>query len=609
MPLTTEKKESVPAAAKAGKTWLWSLLTIAGALVILAGSVLAYVLNVNKNIYPNVYTDGIKLGGLSVEQATLVAANHVRDKLSGFSVDLVAPDVTHPVTAQDINTQYDAGSTAQFAYDVGRTGSFPQRIRDVWNAYFSRVDIPLTPQMDVDKDELERVVSVVAEQTDIPVIQYSYTINEKDIVIRNAKAGRSVDRTAVMDTLLSRFENLENGDVFVEPVEVIPDVLDVEALYDTVFKEPKDAYLDIESQRDAKIIAHQTGVRFDAEKLKQDLNTDTPEIIVPLIFTEPQITQQLLRDNLFKDPLATFTTYLTASNVPRTSNIRLAAGMINGIILAPGDVFSFNETVGQRTSSRGFQEAGAYVNGRLVPELGGGICQMSTTAYNAALFANLKIVERSNHSMTVAYVPLGQDAMVNWGTSDLKLENNRNYPIQILAEQKGGSVSVTIMGTKEDDYKVSIERATLSTTNYTKIERVNPALPAGTSKTVQDGHTGHVVDTYRVIKDADDKLVSREFEAKSRYNKTDLIIEYGQGTVISDPSPSPSPLPNPTPEVGVSPSPIPSPTPSTEPSPESTPAPTPAPTPTPTPEATPTPAPEVTPTATPEPTPYPLPVP
>lgn len=599
MPLTTEKKESAPAAAKAGKTWLWSLLTIVGALVILAGSVLAYVLNVNKNIYPNVYTDGIKLGGLSVEQATLVASNHVRDKLSGFSVDLVAPDVTHPVTTQDINAQYDAGTTAQFAYDVGRTGSFSQRIRDVWNAYFSRVDIPLTPQMGVDRDELEKVISVVAEQTDIPVIQYSYTINERDIVIKNAKAGRSVDRNTVMDTLLSRFEALENGDVFVEPVEVMPDPLDVDALYNTVFKEPKNAYLDIESQRDAKIIAHQTGVRFDAEKLKEDLKTDAPEITVPLIFTEPQITQQLLKDNLFKDQLSTFTTYLTASNVPRTSNIRLAAGIINGVILAPGDVFSFNETVGQRTSSRGFQEAGAYVNGRLVPELGGGICQMSTTAYNAALFANLKIVERMNHSMTVAYVPLGQDAMVNWGTSDLKLENNRNYPIQIIAEQKGGSVSVTIMGTKEDDYKVSIERTTLSTTNFTKVERVNPALPAGTSKTVQDGHTGHVVDTYRVIKDADDNLVSREFEAKSRYKKTDLVIEYGQGAVITEPSPSPSPSPSPEPDGGVSPSP--SPTPIPTPTPSTTPEPTPTPTPAPTPE--------VTPAVTPEPTPYPLPIP
>jgi len=576
MPLTTEKRENT-AAAKKSKTWLWSLLTIAGALVLLVGSALAYVLTVNKNIYPNVYTDGIKLGGLSVEQAASVTADHVRAKTSGFAVTLIAPDVSLTVTAEDINAQYDAGATAQNAYNIGRTGSIFVRARDIWKAYFSRVDIPLTPNLGVSKHELTEIAADIAAQTDVPVSQYSYTIGETSIIIKNAESGFKVDQSAVIDTLISHFEMLNNADVVIEPLEIKPDAFDVEALQRIVYKDPWNAYLDVESQREAKIIAHQVGVSFDADRLRDELaNSDRAEIIVPLILTQPEITQQMLQESLFRDQLATFTTYLTASNLPRTSNIRLAATHINGLILVPGDVFSFNETVGQRTAARGFQEAGAYVRGRLVPELGGGICQLSTTVYNAALFSNLKIVERSNHSMTVGYVPLGQDAMVSWGTSDIRFENDRNYPIQILSEQKGGSVTVIIMGTKEDDNKVSIERQTLSTTPFSRVEQLNPDLPAGTSRTIQEGHIGYVVDTYRVIKDANGNVISRTFEAKSRYNRTDMLVEVGPGVVTPDPTPTPTPTPEP-PDEGT------------------TPTPSPSPNPTPTPESTPTPDPEETP--------------
>ena len=584
MPLTTDRKVSAAKAKKNSRTWLWSLLVITGAVILLAGSALAYVLTVNKNIFPNVYADGIRLGGLSAEQAAAVTAERVRERLSGFAVLLTAPDISRTITASEINAQYDAGTTAQNAYNVGRTGSLPARARDIWNAYFSRVDIPLTPNMGVGRQELAEIVGEVAAQIDVPVLQYSYIIGETSIIIRNARSGFSLDQAAVAEELVSRFETLENTGVTAEPAELKPDPFDIETLQRAVCKDPRNAYLDVESQREARIIAHQEGVGFDAELLRRELeNTVKPEIIIPLIFTQPEITQQFLQENLFKDELSSFTTYLTASNLPRTGNIRLSANHINGVILVPGDVFSFNETVGQRTAARGFQEAGAYLNGRLVPELGGGVCQMSTTVYNAALFSNLKIVERFAHSMTVAYVPLGQDAMVNWGSADLRFENDRNYPLQILAVQSGGSVTVTVMGTKEDDNTVSIERAVLSSTPYSRVERLNPDMPAGSSQTVQDGHTGYVVDTFRVIKDADGNVLSREYEVKSRYNKTDQLVDVGPAapeTPEPEPSPGPSPEPDPS-----------DPTPAPMPDPDPPPVPTPGPLPEPS-----------------DPTPYPLPI-
>ncbi|MDR2670693.1 MAG: VanW family protein, partial [Oscillospiraceae bacterium] len=271
--------------------------------------------------------------------------------------------------------------------------------------------------------------------------------------------------------------------------------------------------------------------------------TPGTQVRLPLIRTQPSMDAATLEARLFADELATFTTYLNAGNTPRVTNIRLAASMINGSILMPGDECSYNKTVGQRTTDRGFKQAGAYVQGKLVDEVGGGICQMSTTLYIAAVRANLKIVERTNHSMTVDYVPVGHDATVNWGTLDLRFQNDRDYPIKILAEQSGSSVKVTVMGTKVDDHTVSLDQKFLSTRPFTSQTMINPDLAPGARKVTVTGHTGYTVETYRVIQDASGQEISRTLEAKSVYNKVDQVIEVGPDAAAPPPD-------NPTPPAG-----------------------------------------------------------
>jgi vancomycin resistance protein YoaR len=154
--------------------------------------------------------------------------------------------------------------------------------------------------------------------------------------------------------------------------------------------------------------------------------------------------------------VAKYRTTFDGGNYSRSSNIRTAAKSIDGTILMPGEKIDFNGTVGERTTRRGYKVAGVYKDGRPDVGVGGGICQVSTTLYNACLFANLKIVERTNHSLPVHYVPLGRDATVNWGAQNLIVQNNYPTPISIAAVTTGGSITFLVLGKKEPGQEVKI---------------------------------------------------------------------------------------------------------------------------------------------------------
>ena len=139
------------------------------------------------------------------------------------------------------------------------------------------------------------------------------------------------------------------------------------------------------------------GVDFDITAAKEILKENKSEYTIPLIISEPEITIKDLDINVFPDILGSFTTKYDASNTSRSTNLRLAANKINGTILSPGETFSYNKIVGERTIEAGYKEAKIYSGGEVVDGLGGGICQISTTLYNAALFANMEIVELYNH--------------------------------------------------------------------------------------------------------------------------------------------------------------------------------------------------------------------
>lgn len=197
-------------------------------------------------------------------------------------------------------------------------------------------------------------------------------------------------------------------------------------------------------------------------------------------------------------------------------------------MLLPGEVFSYNKTVGKRTVEEGYKDAKIYADGGVVDGLAGGICQISSTLYNAVLLANLEIVERRNHSFTTSYVAAGRDATVVWGAIDFQFKNSRNYPIKIEASVKNGVAEFKIHGMQEQqEYEISIIPKTTASIPYSTTQIPDPTLAPGQQIPVQAGHLGYKVTTY-IVKKLNGVEVSRELLSNDTYQPMKAVVRVGQ---------------------------------------------------------------------------------
>ena len=222
----------------------------------------------------------------------------------------------------------------------------------------------------------------------------------------------------------------------------------------------------------------------------------------------------------------------TTSNSDRNRNIQLATAEFNGMRVEPGETVSFNKTTGERTEAKGYRAAGAYSGGVLVQEPGGGVCQVSTTLYNAAVKADLEIIERSPHSRVSDYVSIGLDAAVNWPSQDFKFKNTSDYPIFIVAEFSDQKLTFKIYGKQLDDgvyIKLESEKTeTIAAPEGVK-EKDDPTLPVGQFKD-EKARDGAKAVSYKVYYDKNDNEIKREVLAKSTYPASIAIHRVGTGT-------------------------------------------------------------------------------
>ncbi|MCR4430605.1 MAG: VanW family protein [Tepidanaerobacteraceae bacterium] len=219
-----------------------------------------------------------------------------------------------------------------------------------------------------------------------------------------------------------------------------------------VFTKPKDAYFEIIGDS-VNIVNETQGKEVDLENLKRSIiDTLCKKYKVVNIKTKPiqaaKTRNDLLAMNI-KVKMAEFSTKFNKSLKERTQNIRLAANKLNGYIIAPGQIFSFNDAVGERTGEKGYKAAPIFFQNETVPGIGGGVCQLSSTIYNLALIAGMEIIERSNHSLPVTYVPLGRDATVNYNYIDLKFKNNTKSYILLYTEVNDDTLTVRFYGEKK----------------------------------------------------------------------------------------------------------------------------------------------------------------
>ena len=218
---------------------------------------------------------------------------------------------------------------------------------------------------------------------------------------------------------------------------------------------------------------------------------------LPLVEAPKKLNDESLA--AIKEVVMEFSTRFPASNVPRCANIKLAQSKINGKILMPGEIFSYNDTVGPRTLKAGFRLAGVYKNGRHDTGVGGGICQVSTTLYNAALLSNLAIKQRLNHSMPVPYVPVGRDATVDYGSIDLAFENTYPTPIALTSEYVPGKLTFRILGTKDPSLSVKLTISDHKSWPCQVKTVKDPTVAFGKTKVVEKGTNGQSVRVYRKV--------------------------------------------------------------------------------------------------------------
>ena len=285
------------------------------------------------------------------------------------------------------------------------------------------------------------------------------------------------------------------------------------------------------SSRSFTFTEERQGAKLNAEDLYQritnalDRHEYTATITASVTPVLPQVTKVELMNTF--TCVSTFKTKMT-SDQKRNTNLILASKAINGTVLMPGETFSFNEATGQRTAEKGYQYAAAIAGGTTVEEIGGGVCQVSSTLFNAAALADLTIVERSPHAWPSSYVDAGRDATVNWPDLDFKFRNDKNTPVFLVAFCQNNYCHVEIYGAALDaGVTIDLLTNTVSVTEPPDMAAYenNPSLPHGTTREKTKARKGYDVETYQVFTQ-NGKVVKRQLLCVSHYPMAQQVIEY-----------------------------------------------------------------------------------
>jgi len=554
---------------KASKAALISLAAVGGiAAVFVALTVYAYSYG---GIFPGVSAGDIPLSGKSETEAAELLNASCAEKYDDAEIVVAVEEFERiPVSASELKITFPAEEIASRAYATGREGGLFPRLGHVLKGMFGGVDVGLT--VAADEDSLLALMEKVSKY-DVEPVDATYTIEDDTLLLHPRHDGKKVNAEKFKERLLTAFAEEDYSEIRLEREVAEAVALDIDKVYSEVHTEVKDAYLE-KTEEGNKIVPHVVGVDFDLEAARAAYNKTPDEVVrIPLTITEPKVYTKHFEVNMFKYCLSEVETHFSPKKVERTANVRLAAKLVNGTILNPGEEFSYNKVVGPRTTERGFRAAAIFAQGEVVDGVGGGICQVSSTIYMAALRANMKITERRNHAFYVDYTPKGEDATVVYGSIDFRFKNTSEYPIKIVATSKNNYIRIQLMGTEPDEkVTVKLTKKTHSQTPYPTREKSTTALKAGERKVDQKGQEGLSMSVYRNVYDKNGKLIESYLENNSKYKPMPEIVLVGTGASEPAVAPAPEEPAAPTPEEPVAPAPV-------APTPEAPAEPTPAPAP------------------------------
>ena len=482
-------------------------------------------------IGPDLTVCGTQVGGMTQSEAEAALSGQFVPEDEADSVKIIlSRDKTLELTTVDAGIELSAGKAARIAFNYGKDSNVFTNGWRYLKMALSGAALEPENSGQIREDAIRKLIREEAAEVSTEGTEDKYTIGKDSIEIVKGIQPIEIDEDDIYSLIEDCFEKKEY-----EPVEYVNDKVqlyedvDLQQIYDEIYVEPVNAKYDSETGKAGK---HVTGVSFDlknAEKMYAEASGGE-KIEIPIIKTEPEITEKKLNDMLFRDKLSSRSTYMSGT-WQRVNNITLTARAVNGTVLNPGDEFSFNGIVGERTADKGYAAAPAYIGGQTVDEVGGGICQTSSTIYVCALYADMEITERSEHMFAVGYLPLGFDATVNWGTLDMRFVNNKEYPVKVVAyTDDNGYLTVEFWGTKTDDTTIDIESVTTGVYNYSVVEKEDTSgtLAPGERRTETSGYTGYSAETYKYVYDGNGELISKELVSTSVYDKRDEVVLVGK---------------------------------------------------------------------------------
>ncbi len=430
---------------------LFSLFVILLIVLLLVAFSIFTIFNVfNTNIITGISIKGIDVSGLSKSDAKYKIDNFIQDNLPD-EIRVKHGDFESTISLSQMDITFDTKAASNSAFQVGREGNLFENNFSVLSTLFGNINIE--PNITLDNDLLTKNLEDISTQLPDRVTQSSYYVEDNELIITAGKEGNVVDIPATIHAIknsISTFSCQNN------PIEIVtkiqqPDEINIEQIHNEIYKEPVDAYY---TKEPFCVYPSENGIDFNIslEEAQSIIRSEAKEeYVIPLKFMYPHVTTNMIGTEAFPDLLSEFSTTYAASNKNRTTNLMLAASKINGTVIMPGESFSYNKVVGARTISAGYKEAPIYVEGKVEDGLGGGICQITSTLYNAVVYANLEITQRTNHQFVPSYVSASRDATVVYGAIDFQFKNNRTYPIKLVCSVSSGIANFKIFGLRQDD--------------------------------------------------------------------------------------------------------------------------------------------------------------
>lgn len=526
------------------------IIAVAVIMVILLAAIIPALMTMSSSkIIRGVTINSIDVSRLDKTSACKLLEERIKQRQEA-NIKLKYQDYEKDLNFKELEITANIEEAVDQALKKGRDNNIFINNLNILKSKFKRENIELN--INYNDEVLER--NLVEVSTNVPGIvqECEYSIEDDKLVITKGKDGIVVEKDKIKEKIVNEIKDLTrkvttNVDLTVK--EQKAGKVDIEKIYEEIYSEPQDAYIVDEP---FQVIPDKDGVdlAITMEEAKAILAEDKEEYSIPLKITKAKVTVAELGTKAFPNRLSNFTTRYDAGNISRTTNLGIATRKINEYVVQPGEIFSYNKALGKRTVENGYKEAAVFENGGVTNGIGGGICQISTTLYNAVLQANLEIVERHNHSFVTSYADPGKDATVVYGALDFKFKNNRKYPVKIVASLNSGVASVSIFGLKEEvEYNVKIVSNILERIPCAVEKIEDSSLPKGTEKIVTAGTNGCKSVTYKYLYTQSGELVSKKELSRDTYSTIKKTIKVGTGGVqqtVSTPDPTPTQKPSPS---------------------------------------------------------------